>query len=109
MTTPDDHLDHGEAPGDRPSPRPRRRPGAGERRTPLWSRGGILTLWIVLGALFCGAVGHLVGQALPGDFVYGAGIGLGAGVALGSAVGTRRADANDREIARRTEEEPDAR
>lgn len=83
--------------------------GSGERRPPLWSRGGILTLWITLGALFCGAVGHLLGQALFGDFPYGAGIGFGAGVALGAAVGTRRADANDREIARRAEEEPDGR
>lgn len=79
----------------------------GERRTPLWSRGGVLTLWIILGALFCGAVGHLIGQALPGDIEYGAGIGIGAGVALGIAVGTRRADANDREIARRAEDADD--
>ncbi|HEX7351417.1 hypothetical protein [Brachybacterium sp.] len=73
------------------------------------SRGGILTLWIILGAVFCGAVGHLIGQALPGDFAVGTGIGLGAGVALGAAIGTRRADAIDREIVRRAEEAGDMR
>lgn len=73
------------------------------------SRGEVLTLWIILGALFCGAVGQLIGQALPGDFAFGAGIGLGAGVALGAAIGTRRADANDREIVRRVEDAGDPR
>lgn len=109
MTTPDEHLDHGGTPGGRSAPRPRRPGGAGERREPLWSRGGILTVWIVLGVLICGVAGHFIGQALPGDIVYGAGIGIGVGVALGAAVGTRRADANDRKISRRAEEEPDAR
>lgn len=93
MTTQNHRQGHGELPAQstvRPS-----------------SRGGILTLWIILGALLCGAVGHLLGMALPGDFSFGAGIGLGAGVALGAAIGTRRADANDREIVRRAEEGDD--
>jgi hypothetical protein len=78
-------------------------PGAtgAERWTPRWSRGGLLTLWITLGVMFCGAVAHLIGQALPGAPDYAAGIGIGAGVALGAAIGSRRADANDREMARR--------
>lgn len=109
MTTPDEHLDHGGSPEGRSAPRPRRHVGSGERRAPLWSRGGILTVWIVLGVLVCGVAGHFIGQALPGDVAYGGGIGIGAGVALGAAVGTRRADANDRESSRRAEEEPDAR
>lgn len=68
------------------------------------SRGGILTLWIILGAAFCGAVGQLLGMALPGGFAYAGAIGLGVGIAVGAGVGTRRADANDQEIVRRAEE-----
>lgn len=93
MTTQNHRQGHGEA-SERSTVRPR-------------NRGGVLSLWIILGALFCGAVGHLLGMALPGDLSFGAGIGLGAGVALGAAIGTRRADANDREVVRRAEEGDD--
>lgn len=81
------------------------REGSGGRRALRWSRGGLLTLWMLLGALFCAAVGQILGQALPGGFSYGGAVGLGLGIALGAAVGTRRADANDREIVRRVEED----
>lgn len=83
--------------------RERARGGSEQRRTPPWSRGGILTLWIILGALVCGAVGQLLGMALPGEFAYGGAIGFGVGIAVGAAVGTRRADANDRALVRRSQ------
>ncbi|MGP9844056.1 hypothetical protein [Brachybacterium sp. 107] len=82
----------------------RAREGTGKRRTPMWSRGGIQAVWIILGGVIGAAIGQLLGQALPGDFGYAMAIGLGAGIALGAAFGSRRADANDREIARRAEE-----
>ncbi|GAA4520290.1 hypothetical protein GCM10023160_05330 [Brachybacterium paraconglomeratum] len=90
MTTPNHHQEH--------------REGIEQRSAGPASRGGILTLWIILGVAFFGAVGQLLGMALPGDFAYGGAIGLGVGIAVGAAIGTRRADANDREIVRRAEE-----
>lgn len=90
MTTSNHHQEH--------------REGIEQRSVRPVSRGGVLTLWIILGVLFCGAVGQLIGMALPGDFAYGGAIGLGVGIAVGAAIGTRRADANDREIVRRAEE-----
>ncbi|MGO2362263.1 MAG: hypothetical protein ACTH6N_14185 [Brachybacterium tyrofermentans] len=81
----------------------RAREVTGKRRAPVWSRSGILAVWIILGGFLGAVIGQLLGQALPGDFGYATAIGLGAGIALGAAVGSRRADANDREIARRSE------
>lgn len=78
--------------------------GSGESVPVPARRGGTLTLWVILGGLLGGAVGQLLGLALPGDFALAGAIGLGVGVALGFAVGTRRADAKDREIVRRAED-----
>lgn len=78
--------------------------GDGQRRPLMWSRGGIYALWMILGAVLGAAVGQLLGMAVPGDFEYGMAIGLGAGIALGAAFGSRRADENDRRIARQAEE-----
>ena len=93
MTTPCHSQDHGEGDAEHST-----------AETPEARRGRYVGVWIVLGALFCGAVGHLLGSLLPGGFSYGAAVGLGMGIALGAAVGSRRADANDREIARRAEQ-----
>ncbi|MGP9683021.1 hypothetical protein [Brachybacterium sp. AOP3-A1-3] len=82
----------------------RARDVTGRRRTPVWSRGGILAVWMILGGVLGAVIGQLLGQVLPGDFGYAMAIGLGAGIVLGAAVGSRRADANDRQIARRAEE-----
>ena len=73
------------------------------------ARGGILAIWVILGMFFGSAVGILLVQALPGGFAFAWAIGLGVGVALGAAIGSRRADAKDREIARRASEVPDER
>ena len=73
------------------------------------TRGGILAIWIILGMFFGSAVGILIGQALPGDFAFAWAIGLGIGVALGFAIGSRRADAKDRELERRWAEGRDER
>lgn len=70
--------------------------------TPV-TRGGTLAIWIFLCTMVCAAVGTLIGQALPGDFQFGGAIGLGVGVALGGAIGSRRADAKDRELERRSQ------
>lgn len=66
------------------------------------TRGGILAIWIILCTLGGAAVGTLIGMAVPGDFSFAGAIGLGVGVALGVAIGSRRADAKDRELERRS-------
>lgn len=85
----------------------RARESSGEPGSLPTRRGRALTLWVILGGLLGGAIGQLLGPALPGDFALTGAIGLGVGVALGFAVGTRRADAKDREIVRRAEDAGD--
>lgn len=88
---------------------PVREPAADDTSPTPVARGGILAIWVILGMFFGSAVGILLVQALPGGFAFAWAIGLGVGVALGAAIGSRRADAKDREIARRASEEPDER
>lgn len=73
--------------------------------TPEARRSRYVGVGVALGAGLGIAAGALFDLLILDNFVFGVPIGMSFGIAIGAAVGARRADANDREIVRRAEEE----
>lgn len=82
-------------------------PGTHTPETLKAMRSRVVGQGVAVGMSLGLAFGALIGLLFFENVVFGVPIGIGLGIAIGAVFGKRRADAKEREIARRASEEPD--